>query len=260
MDRWDLAGRGRNHGPGGGGRWLAERGLSPVVGAALLIGIVVILASVIGTFVLGFDTGSPAPDVTFRLEDTRVNSVTDNQSNTWSDVLAVEITHRGGEPVPREQLVIKHKPEIGTSVTGYALDIDQEDNVTDPRWNRIDSDGTQVQGGDTTRYLLYMTPRIGSDGGFGEDTVSAAWETDRCTVERFGEPRLTADRPFGVMNFSSSGAASSNCPAPPGGYNVTSPKTDQAGRIRANDETLVIWQADDEKSSQLARHEVRDPT
>jgi flagellin-like protein len=34
-----------------------ERGVSPVVAAALLLGIVVILASVIGLAVLGLDTG-----------------------------------------------------------------------------------------------------------------------------------------------------------------------------------------------------------
>lgn len=243
----------------GARRVVLERGLSPVVGAAILIGIVVVLASVIGAFVLSFGPGGEtAPDASFEFSEQRVDVFTDNGSNRWTGVLALEITHRSGDQVDRDLLDIKHTPDIGGTVSGYALGARDSDNVTAPRWNRIDrGSDVAIEGGDTTRYFLYMTERIGSDGAFGATNVSNAWERDRCTIERFGEPRETSAAPEGVLNVSSGGEATDGCPAPPGGYNVTSTETDQAGRIRPGDTTTLVWESPQGSSTTLGEHEVQ---
>ena len=85
-----------------------ERAVSPVVGAALLIGITVILASVIGTVVLGVGVGpADAPQVTLSFAVVEEGS-------------AVELRHEGGDPLASEEIAIRD--ENGTA---YALSVDR---------------------------------------------------------------------------------------------------------------------------------------
>ncbi len=71
-----------------------ERAVSPVVGAALLIGITVILASVIGTVVLGVGVGpAETPQVTLSFE------VTDGGDE-------IALRHEGGEPLDADEIVV----------------------------------------------------------------------------------------------------------------------------------------------------------
>jgi flagellin-like protein len=237
---------------------MVERGISPVVGAAILIGIVVVLASVIGAFVLSFGPGDEtAPSTSLGFDTQREQTFVDNQSTRWTDVLAVQILHENGDQVDRNRLRVQVKPDIGGAVTGYALGLRDGDNVTDPRWNLVRGDGSRIEAGDSSRYALYMTEQIGTAGDFDADTVANAWETDRCTVEHFGVPRETSDTPIGVLNISSSGAATDRCPAPVKGYNVTASTVDQAGRIRAGDQIDVIWQSPQGSTSILSEYEVK---
>ena len=78
-----------------------ERAVSPVVGTALLIGITVILATVVGTVVLGVDVGSAAtPEVTLSFK------VVDGGST-------VELYHEGGDPLAKDEIVVRD--EDGTA-------------------------------------------------------------------------------------------------------------------------------------------------
>ena len=65
---------------------LDKRGVSPVIGVILMVAITVVLAAVIGTFVLGFsgELGDSAPQARFNFNcDTGADTVT--------------ITHEGGD-------------------------------------------------------------------------------------------------------------------------------------------------------------------
>lgn len=101
------------------------RAVSPVVGTALLIGITVILASVIGTVVLGFGIGpAETPQVTLSF------SVADDGGDQ-----VVELHHEGGEPLVAEQIVVRtdQGDEYGLSkdrlVTGERTEMENEDEV-----------------------------------------------------------------------------------------------------------------------------------
>lgn len=69
-----------------------ERAVSPVVGAALLIAISVLLATAIGLVVLDLDVGAAEePSLTLSFE------VDGNE---------VEMTHEGGDPLPAAEVVV----------------------------------------------------------------------------------------------------------------------------------------------------------
>jgi len=73
-----------------------DRGVSPVIGVILMVAITVILAAVIGTFVLGLgDSLQQAPQATLNAEDASV----DYQNNT-SGTAAFEISQDGGDAIP----------------------------------------------------------------------------------------------------------------------------------------------------------------
>ena len=74
-----------------------ERGVSPVIGVILMVAITVILAAVIGTFVLGLgDNIDSTPQATwdFELQDTDDND----------NINQLSITHEGGDTINSDQL------------------------------------------------------------------------------------------------------------------------------------------------------------
>jgi flagellin-like protein len=75
-----------------------DEAVSPVIGVILMVAITVILAAVIGTFVLGLgdQVQSTAPQASFAF-DFETNSGTDNEDS-------VTIVHDGGDSVPGENL------------------------------------------------------------------------------------------------------------------------------------------------------------
>jgi flagellin-like protein len=96
-----------------------ERGVSPVVAAALLIGIVVILASVIGLAVLDLDTGpAESPEVTLSFEVVSGD---------------IEMTHEGGPTLEAANVVIRDQdgntvsPGLGTDLSAGQSDVIVDD-------------------------------------------------------------------------------------------------------------------------------------
>lgn len=86
-----------------------ERAVSPVVGATLLIGITVILASVIGTVVLGVGVGPvETPQVTLSFE------VTDGGDE-------ITLRHEGGEPLDADEVVVLDQD--GSELAGLDEDL-----------------------------------------------------------------------------------------------------------------------------------------
>ena len=102
-----------------------ERAVSPVVGAALLIGITVILASVIGTVVLGVGVGpAETPQVTLSFEVTEGGD-------------EIQLRHEGGEPLDVDEIVVLN--ESGTEVGG----LDEDLHSGERRTIVDDPDGTE---------------------------------------------------------------------------------------------------------------------
>ncbi|TKX69752.1 type IV pilin [Halorubrum sp. SP9] len=87
-----------------------DRAVSPVIGVILMVAITVILAAVIGTFVLGLgdQLGDTAPQASFDIDS--------------SNETAVNITKTGGQAIPIDDLVISidgsRYDDANTSISG----------------------------------------------------------------------------------------------------------------------------------------------
>jgi len=83
-----------------------DRAVSPVIGVILMVAITVILAAVIGTFVLGLgdQLQSTTPSASFGFDTTTVEVATD--SGGTEDVTAVQITHESGETIEASNLQV----------------------------------------------------------------------------------------------------------------------------------------------------------
>ena len=88
-----------------------DEAVSPVIGVILMVAITVILAAVIGTFVLGLSgeiEGSQAPQASFTFDyDSAASSGTTTCGDPGtSDEGALEITHDGGAKIQASQMGI----------------------------------------------------------------------------------------------------------------------------------------------------------
>jgi len=75
-----------------------NRGVSPVIGVILMVAITVILAAVIGTFVLGLgdQVSQTAPQATISVEDSTL-SVSGDEAAGTNDVATITLKHGGGD-------------------------------------------------------------------------------------------------------------------------------------------------------------------
>ena len=128
-----------------------ERAVSPVIGVILMVAITVILAAVIGTFVLGLGdrVSEASPNANFGFDYTAANNN------------VVEITHDGGDGVESGQ--------VDVSIDGNDAWLGTEDGFGStsyssggPEWNgkitagdtlSIEGDGSNVNDGDTVKVI-----------------------------------------------------------------------------------------------------------
>jgi len=96
------------------------RGVSPAISVILMAAIVIILAAVIGAFVLGLgeETEEPAPVVTAELD----RGITDNSPPLEGGTRKITISHEAGDTVPVSELRIITEaqcfdPSTGTTIT-----------------------------------------------------------------------------------------------------------------------------------------------
>lgn len=114
-----------------------NRGVSPVIGVILMVAITVILAAVIGTFVLGLgDSLQQAPQSQLNAEDASGESPVSASSTTT----VLNINQNGGDAIPEDEYEIR---------------------VTDPV---TDSQTTIWDGSQTTNFTVYA-------GNSNESTV-----------------------------------------------------------------------------------------
>jgi flagellin-like protein len=90
--------------------------VSPVIGVILMVAITVILAAVIGTFVLGLGSEvQETPSAQFTFDETGTNEIT--------------ITHDGGDPITEENIdVVDSEGNAGTCDWGGATEVSAGDN------------------------------------------------------------------------------------------------------------------------------------
>jgi flagellin-like protein len=88
-----------------------EDAVSPVIGVILMVAITVILAAVIGTFVLGLgdQVQSSAPNANFQFEYDGGGDGIDGGSGTFSDANEdiITITHNGGQDIEASNVIVR---------------------------------------------------------------------------------------------------------------------------------------------------------
>jgi flagellin-like protein len=127
-----------------------DEGVSPVIGVILMVAITVILAAVIGTFVLGLGEGvsSTAPSASFDFEYKSGEGSSATCTGLGSTD-AVDISHASGDEIPADQVTIS-------------------DGSASPSWNDCaDPDVTDISAGSTAN--------VGIDSN---DEVRVLWSND----------------------------------------------------------------------------------
>jgi flagellin-like protein len=118
-----------------------DEAVSPVIGVILMVAITVILAAVIGTFVLGLgdQVQSTSPQASFNFD------FTDNDAGT-SDEL--DVTHDGGDSISANELAFAVSGATADDDNGdsYAVDVNGLNN----QWSEIGSSGDVAAGSSVT--------------------------------------------------------------------------------------------------------------
>ena len=108
-----------------------DRAVSPVIGVILMVAITVILAAVIGTFVLGIAPGDdPAPSAQISFQD--ANETT---NSTY-------LVHNGGDTIELGDvtLLVDGDSEVGNSTITGTLSAGERLNVTDVNLSEDEAD------------------------------------------------------------------------------------------------------------------------
>lgn len=115
-----------------------EDAVSPVIGVILMVAITVILAAVIGAFVLGLGDSiqTSAPQASFNWDQSsETYTVVDEASNNYDlSTTVVTLTHSGGDTIDEGNLQIEVNGET-------AWDIDEASDNTNGLWDGTDSIG-----------------------------------------------------------------------------------------------------------------------
>ncbi|NHN58814.1 MULTISPECIES: type IV pilin [Halorussus] len=127
-----------------------ERAVSPVIGVILMVAITVILAAVIGTFVLGLGdrVSQASPNANFEFDYTAGNNN------------AVDITHDGGAGVESDQLNVTvggsdvWGGQDDWSTSGITVNDDWDGKITaGSSLSLEDTDGSYINDGDTVKII-----------------------------------------------------------------------------------------------------------
>jgi len=136
-----------------------DRAVSPVIGVILMVAITVILAAVIGTFVLGLgdQVSDNAPQASFSFE------FSDNSGFDGGPGDYVNITHDGGETLDNSTLEVQGD---GSDTLTY---------VSDSTWDDATSSGDRivyenVNSGETIR-VVWTNPNGGSTNTIARATA-----------------------------------------------------------------------------------------
>jgi len=135
--------------------------VSPVIGVILMVAITVILAAVIGAFVLGLgdQVSNNAPSASFEFNFNSTNDVT--------------ITHGGGDNIPVSTLTVTVDGDDayadGTNGANWIVNENWGDTVRSGSSLNLEANGTTIEGGEVVR-IIWSNPSGGSSNVIGQRT------------------------------------------------------------------------------------------
>ena len=165
-----------------------DRAVSPVIGVILMVAITVILAAVIGTFVL--DLGQELWD-----DETAPNFALDVEVPDGfeyedpDDEVFIIITHANGDPVETDEIEVVIRDEDRLPVSNFSTQNEWEDDVNDGEpeltvtLNEEDPTAERFSAGDT--FLIEVTAN-------GDELDEEIVQGEEYTVEVVHEPSKTA--------------------------------------------------------------------
>ncbi|PSQ60739.1 type IV pilin [Halobacteriales archaeon SW_7_71_33] len=137
-----------------------DRAVSPVIGVILMVAITVILAAVIGTFVLGLSGNTnSAPQAQWQIQSDNIGD-NDNTND------GVNILHQGGDAVNTDDLLVSIGGEVvyddgagQTSDDGYTINTNNwGSEVTASNNLRVNEDSASVTNGEPTVRIVWQNP------------------------------------------------------------------------------------------------------
>jgi len=145
-----------------------DRGVSPVIGVILMVAITVILAAVIGAFVLGLgdQASQSAPQASFEFDF-------DGDTN-------VTLTHAGGDSIDNSTLDVTVGSQAVYNSSGPVEEIDEDTVYVDNNWEETISTGQSIEfgfeedddietSGETVR-IVWNNPAGGSSNTLADRT------------------------------------------------------------------------------------------
>ncbi|GAB7089952.1 hypothetical protein JCM18237_02230 [Halorubrum luteum] len=154
-----------------------ERAVSPVIGVILMVAITVILAAVIGTFVLGLgdQVGDSAPQATFSIDDVDDNTIevtkTGGQDIELSDLRVV--VDVGDESTEFDLAEISAAGDWRTADTGtITIDPENEENF-DLGGEDMDSESNDIDGIDPSDDITVTIVHKPSGNAVGQPSTIA---------------------------------------------------------------------------------------
>jgi len=146
-----------------------DRAVSPVIGVILMVAITVILAAVIGTFVLGLgdQLQTTTPQASFGFDQsTKTFDSASGIDGGNVEAETVTITHESGSSISESNLEV--------SVAGNtAFDVNQDTGATDGVWDGTDD----VSAGSSVRVVGYTDAADPATGDLVDDTSDPHWES-----------------------------------------------------------------------------------
>lgn len=145
-----------------------DRAVSPVIGVILMVAITVILAAVIGTFVLdlGSSVGQTAPQASITVEDSTTNY--DPTGSSWQDF--VDLTHDGGDQIDAENLKVVARYESNNTEL-FTWENGEMNNASSHEFH-VDLNGQTLTSSDTveTGDVLVVETNAGATNKAADNT------------------------------------------------------------------------------------------
>jgi len=167
-----------------------QKAVSPVIGVILMVAITVILAAVIGTFVLGLgdQVSKSAPQASLQAEDAADSSTID-EGNTEN---LIELQHKGGDTIQQDDTDIKVSDGTDSAVIwdGSPTDYTTSDDTVQLL---VENSPAEMSTADTAVIQIKML----TDGGVAGSTYDYAGEY---TVTIIDNPsgQIVADKTIDV--------------------------------------------------------------
>ena len=139
--------------------------VSPVIGVILMVAITVILAAVIGTFVLGLgdQVQSTSPQASFNFDFT-------DDTGTGPTVDRLDITHDGGDSIEPARLAVVSSDAIGAGAANGST----ADYVTNIPFD----DGTYTISGDVSAGTTIAVSSDVSSEEMNDNTIRVVWTSE----------------------------------------------------------------------------------